>query len=230
MMRAALGVVAVLAAASTASMASAQMPGAAAKRAATAAVNATNAHTDAVVKGAGEPVASQATTKPSTNPATPKPATPKAATPRAAANAGPSKVAKPGAKSALPSQPGRSLVIGARSDTGSPPPMIMREVFVYDAAGRRDPFVSLLTTSELRPALSDLRLTGILYDMSGKRPVATLRDITDNTQYTVTTGTALGRMRVAVIRPKTVVFSIDEFGASRLDSLVLGDSTKVRAK
>ena len=108
--------------------------------------------------------------------------------------------------------------------------MIMREVFVYDAAGRRDPFVSLLTTSELRPALSDLRLTGILYDMSGKRPVATLRDITDNTQYTVTTGTALGRMRVAVIRPKTVVFSIDEFGASRLDSLVLGDSTKVRAK
>ena len=227
MMRVALCVAAMFVATSTASTAYAQGPGAAAKHAAAAAVKATNAHTDAVMKGAGQPLAPQATTKPlAKTPSTTKPSTTKPSTKAGPANV----VAKPGAKSAQPSQPGRALAIGTRSDTASPPPVIMREMFVYDAAGRRDPFVSLLTTSELRPALSDLRLTGILYDMSGRRPVATLRDITDNTQYTVTTGTALGRMRVAVIRPKTVVFSIDEFGASRLDSLVLGDSTKVRAK
>lgn len=227
MIRVALCVAAAFVVVSAASTASAQMPGAAAKRAATAAVKATNAHTDAVVKGAGEPIAPRATTKPSpTRPSPTKPSTKASTTPAAPAKV----VANPGPKSPLTSQPGHALAIGSRSDTASPPPVIMREVFVYDAAGRRDPFVSLLTTSELRPALSDLKLTGILYDMSGRRPVATLRDVTDNTQYTVTTGTALGRMRVAVIRPKTVVFSIDEFGASRLDSLVLGDSTKVRAK
>jgi len=32
------------------------------------------------------------------------------------------------------------------------------------------------------------------------------------------------------IRLKTVVFTIDEFGTTRQDSLVLGDSTKVRGK
>lgn len=225
--------VAVACLASTAPNAAAQMPGAAAKRAATAAVNATNAHTTAEVKVAGAPVTPQATTKPAPAKASPtKPAPTKPAPTNAAATKLPAtkSVAKSGTTPSTTPKPGTALAIGTRSDTAGPPPVIMREVFVYDGAGRRDPFVSLLTTSELRPALSDLKLTGILYDMSGRRPVATLRDITNNTQYTVTTGTALGRMRVAAIRPKTVIFSIDEFGASRLDSLVLGDSTKVRAK
>jgi hypothetical protein len=35
-------------------------------------------------------------------------------------------------------------------------------------------------------------------------------------------------MRVSTIRNKTVVFTIEEFGTTRQDSLVLGDSTKVR--
>ena len=94
---------------------------------------------------------------------------------------------------------------------------------------RRDPFVSLLLTNELRPTMSDLRLTGILFDPNG-HSVATLRDIGTNTQYRVATGSVLGRMRVSSIRLKTVVFTIDEFGMNRQDSLVLGDSTKVRAK
>jgi len=37
-------------------------------------------------------------------------------------------------------------------------------------------------------------------------------------------------MRVSAIRQKTVLFTIDEFGTTRQDSLVLGDSTKVRGK
>jgi len=110
------------------------------------------------------------------------------------------------------------------------PPVIMRESFEYDAGGRRDPFFSLLPTAELRPTVSDLRLVGILYDESGRRPIAIMRDVSLGTQYRVTTGMTLGRMRVALIKRRAVIFSIEEFGLNRQDSLVLGDSTKARAK
>ena len=123
----------------------------------------------------------------------------------------------------------RTLTI-AEKDTTTPPATIMRETFDYSSSGRRDPFVSLLSTNELRPAMSDLRLTGILYDRDGGHSVATLRDLGTNAQYRVTIGSALGRMRVSAIRVKTVLFTIEEFGSSRQDSLVLGDSTKARIR
>ena len=104
---------------------------------------------------------------------------------------------------------------------------VMRESFDYARDTRRDPFVSLMTTSDLRPTLSDLHLTGILYDLSGRRPVAILRDIAGG-QWRVTTGMTLGRMRVMQIKPKTIIFTIEEFGFNRQDSLVLGDTTRVR--
>jgi hypothetical protein len=126
-------------------------------------------------------------------------------------------------------RPGRQLNV-VRADTAGPPPTIMRELFEYSRDGRRDPFVSLLTTTDLRPTLSDLKLTGILLDHSGRNSVATLQDLTNNTKYRVSTGSTLGRMRVTAIRSMTVVFTIDEFGTTRKDSLILRDSTKVRAK
>jgi hypothetical protein len=55
-----------------------------------------------------------------------------------------------------------------------------------------------------------------------------MRDLQTNAQYRVATGQALGRMRVTQIRPKAVMFSIEEFGLSRQDSLVWTESTKVR--
>ena len=124
-------------------------------------------------------------------------------------------------------RPGSRLDV-ATADIASAAPTIMREVYVYPHDGRRDPFISLLTTTELRPALSDLRLTTILFDQSGNRSVAILRDLATNAQYRVSSGSTLGRMRVSAIRVKSVVFTIDEFGTTRQDSLVLGDSTKVR--
>ncbi len=114
-------------------------------------------------------------------------------------------------------------------DTAGTTPTILRESYDYSREGRRDPFVSLLTTNELRPTMSDLRLTGILFDQGG-HSVATLRDVATNASYRVATGATLGRMRVSAIRIKTVVFTIDEFGTTRQDSLVIGDSTKVRGK
>jgi hypothetical protein len=107
-------------------------------------------------------------------------------------------------------------------------PPVTREIFTYSADGRRDPFYSLILTEDLRPLLSDLKLVGILYEASGKRSVAIMRDIVTNKQYRVGPGQTLGRMRVSQIKPKGVIFTIDEFGLSRQDSLVLTDTTKVR--
>lgn len=113
----------------------------------------------------------------------------------------------------------------AKPDT-VPPPTIYREAFAFSRDGRRDPFLSLLMTNDLRPTMSDLRLTGVLFDHSGRgNSLATLRDITSNAQYRVGVGSVLGRMRVSAIRTETVVFTIEEFGTTRRDSLVLRDST-----
>ena len=107
---------------------------------------------------------------------------------------------------------------------------VTREVYSYSAEGRRDPFFSLILTEDLRPLLSDLKLVAILYEASGRRSVAIMRDVLTNAQYRVNAGMTLGRMRVAQIKPRVVLFTIDEFGQSRQDSLFLVDSTKVRNK
>ncbi|MGH7670800.1 MAG: hypothetical protein ACRENQ_15045 [Gemmatimonadaceae bacterium] len=148
--------------------------------------------------------------------------------PQTKAKATPSKTspAKPAAGTATHSKVGPTdRVAAARPDTV--PSFVMREVFDYDRTGTRDPFVSLLGTSELRPVLSDLRLIGVLYDVSGRRSVAIMRDQTDKL-YRATVGQTLGRMRVAQIKPRAVIFTIEEFGFNRQDSLVLADTTKVR--
>ena len=105
-----------------------------------------------------------------------------------------------------------------------------REVFSYDAGGRRDPFVSLATTGVLRPTIADLSLVGIAYATqssgTGTQSIAIFRDKQTKEQYRVRVGQPLGRMRVASIEPRRVVFSIDEFGISRQESIAMGDSTR----
>ena len=83
----------------------------------------------------------------------------------------------------------------------APRVLINREVFAYEASGRRDPFVSLLTTSDLKPLLQDLKLVGVAYDPRGQNSVAVLRDVTSKDQYKVRVGQTIGRMRVAAIQP-----------------------------
>ena len=146
-----------------------------------------------------------------------------------------------GTKAATPGAPGtgtKAAAQGAQGQAGVAAPetqqpfraVIMREVYDYDSEGRRDPFFTLLATAELRPTVADLRIVGILYDPTGRRSIVTLREISTNTRYQVTTGTTLGRMKVVLIRPKAVIFAIEEFGLNRQDSLVLGDTTKARGR
>lgn len=106
-----------------------------------------------------------------------------------------------------------------------------RETFAYAADGRRDPFVSLATTGVLRPTIADLALVGIAYattrnGQGGAQSIAIFRDRQTKEQYRVRVGQPLGRMRVASIEPRRVVFAIDEFGISRQESIAMGDSTR----
>lgn len=105
-----------------------------------------------------------------------------------------------------------------------------RETFGYEQGGRRDPFVSLMSVDELRPVITDLQIVGIAFDPTGRNSVAVLRDISskERDQYRVRVGQSLGRMRVASIAKKHVVFTIEEFGFSRQEKLELGDPNQER--
>ncbi len=106
--------------------------------------------------------------------------------------------------------------------------LISRETYSYPGAGRRDPFVSLMNTEQLRPLLTDLKLVAVGLDPAGRNSVAVLRDLSTKEQYRVKVGQEIGRMRVASIQQKSVVFGIEEFGYSRQETLAMSDSTKVR--
>ena len=118
----------------------------------------------------------------------------------------------------------------AEMDTAGGRVVLRREVFSYEQSGRRDPFVSLMTVGELRPMISDLAISGILIDPTGRNSVAVLRDVSSKEQYRVKVGQQLGRMRVARITQKTVTFTIEEFGFSRQQELATDDSNQARTK
>lgn len=103
---------------------------------------------------------------------------------------------------------------------------VYREAFTYVDGGRRDPFVSLMLSGELRPILTDLQLTGVVYDE--ERPansVALLVDISTGESYRRRVNEVLGRMKVTKIGRENISFSIDEFGLSRSETLII-DKTK----
>lgn len=181
----------------------------AAKRAANNAVNATNANISeqtgqAMPKPRGSTVNTGTTAAPSNTATAP------------ANNA--AKGAKPASAAATDSAKTAAKPAAAQD-------VFSREVYTYDAAGRRDPFLSLLASGDLRPSFTDLKLVAVAYDPTGRKSVAVMRDISTKDQYRVKVGQTLGRMRVAQIHPKSVTFTIDEFGYSRQEILALGDST-----
>jgi hypothetical protein len=98
---------------------------------------------------------------------------------------------------------------------------LVREVFAYEGGGR-DPFVSLLKSGDVRPLINDLKLVSVYYDgVYPARSVAVLRDITNSKIYRIKNGTVVGRLRVNSIRPREVVFTVQEFGYERQETLTL---------
>ena len=98
---------------------------------------------------------------------------------------------------------------------------LVREVFAYEGGGR-DPFISLLKSGDIRPLLSDLKLVGIYYDQRyPARSVAVLRDVTNGKRYRAKAGDVMGRLKVSQVRPREIVFTVQEFGFERQESLQL---------
>jgi hypothetical protein len=158
-------------------------------------------------------------TPPQTKTVTPPATQQKTATPPQTKTV-PGQTKAPAGAPAAPQAPPRDTIV---------PTVMMREVFDYSREGRRDPFISLLSTTDLRPTLSDLRLLMTVVDEPG-RSVALVSNGFDkkNPQRTLRVGDRLGRMVVTSIRADVVLFTIEEFGMNRRDSLLLRDSTKAR--
>src|SRR2546425_5045627 len=79
-----------------------------------------------------------------------------------------------------------------------------------------------LKSGDIRPLLSDLKLVGIYYDARyPARSVAVLRDVTNSKVYRVKPADILGRLKVTTIRPREIVFTVQEFGFERQETLTL---------
>jgi hypothetical protein len=109
--------------------------------------------------------------------------------------------------------------------------MFYRETFSYQPDGRRDPFLSLMATGELRPIISDLTLVGIIYDESGRNSVAILVDASAGGQiYHKKVGDLLGRIKVTKISEKDITLNIEEFGFTRQETLLIERNSRTGAR
>jgi len=203
-----------------------------AKEAATRSVDATNAHTTAMTADqAPQPIAQHASqTTPTqksgvivSSSGSVKPSSPEAS--------GKTATSAPNGSSATAPRDGKAAALdpAANKTEGKSAISLSRESFNYTADGRRDPFMSLMKTGELRPAVSDLKLVTVIYDPAG-RSVAILRDISTKEQYRIKVGQTLGRMRVASIQPKSVTFTVIAIGTTFQEVLALNDTTRARTQ
>lgn len=98
---------------------------------------------------------------------------------------------------------------------------VLRETFTY-SGGARDPFASLITEDKLGPEFGDLILTGVYLDLRrASNSVAVLRDKTNQKGYKLRVGERLGRLKVAQIRQTDVVFTVEDIGFERQETLSL---------
>ena len=98
---------------------------------------------------------------------------------------------------------------------------VLRETFTY-AGGARDPFVSADLHGRVGPEFSDLMLVGIYLDLRrASNSVAVLRDKNSGRRYKLRVGDQVGRLKVAQIRQQDVVFTVEDFGFERQETLSL---------
>lgn len=97
----------------------------------------------------------------------------------------------------------------------------MRETFSYGGASR-DPFASLIKSAHAGPEITDLQLVAIYEDLrySGNS-IAVLREKSTGKRYKLRQGEQIGRLRVTQVRSKDVVFTIQDFGFERQETLSL---------
>ncbi|MEP7325390.1 MAG: hypothetical protein ABI836_05515 [Gemmatimonadota bacterium] len=98
---------------------------------------------------------------------------------------------------------------------------VLRETFSY-GGGSRDPFFSLVDLPTQGPEFIDLQLVAVYQDLRyGGNSIAVVRDKKGNKRYNVRVGDRIGRMKVAQIRQRDVVFTIEDLGFERQETLSL---------
>jgi hypothetical protein len=155
----------------------------------------------------------------------PEPAAPAALTPEQRALAGADSARRAQAQAAAPAGQPQAVTLAASAapaDSAAPAEDdVLRESFAY-AGGARDPFASLVNAKSTGPELGDLLLVGVYQDMrSNANSVAILREKKDGKRHKLRTGDQIGRLRVAQIRAKEVVFTVEDFGFERQETLSL---------
>jgi hypothetical protein len=98
---------------------------------------------------------------------------------------------------------------------------VLRESFSY-GGGSRDPFSSLIDLPSEGPEFIDLQLVAVYLDLRyGGNSIAVVRDKKANKRYSVRVGDRIGRMKIAQIRQRDVVFTIEDLGFERQETLSL---------
>lgn len=116
---------------------------------------------------------------------------------------------------------GRPGADSARQEQSVADAETQRETYSY-GGGTRDPFMSLINSAKAGPEFVDLQLVGIYQDLRyGRNSVAVVRDRAANKRYNVRVGDRIGRMRVAQIRQRDVVFTVEDLGFERQETLSL---------
>lgn len=94
-----------------------------------------------------------------------------------------------------------------------------REVFVYPAANRRDPFAPL-GTDGIGPLFEELSLRMIIFSEAARQSVAVLADGSKRS-YRLRRGETLGNATVVEISPTRAIFVVEDYGNRRREVLDL---------
>lgn len=141
--------------------------------------------------------------------------------PAAETAAGDSALNAPAGDSAAAAAPAPAPAAAPAQAEAAPESGVVRETYAY-GGGARDPFASLLINRSSGPELADLQLVAIYRDVRyAGNSVVVLRDRRSDRRYKLRTGEQLGRMRVAQISDKDVVFTVEDFGFERQETLSL---------
>ena len=151
--------------------------------------------------------------------ATPAAATPAAATPVAATPVAATPTAATPAADTLDQEAEAAL---ADSVQRAREIDVLRETFAY-AGGTRDPFNSLIDKDKSGPEIADLDLVGVYLDLrSPSNNIVVLREKgTKAKRHKMRVGDQLGRSRLTQIRARDAVFTIQDFGFDRQETLSL---------
>ncbi|HET9985554.1 MAG TPA: hypothetical protein VFQ38_18275 [Longimicrobiales bacterium] len=96
-----------------------------------------------------------------------------------------------------------------------------REVFSYPGEGRRDPYTSIVGQADNGPLFENLSLRGIIYAPATGQSLVLLADTTAKKVYRARRGDVLGNARLLDVSQTRVIFSVDNFGVVRQETLEL---------